>query len=77
MSMAEFLKDSQLTTAIEDLIDKADEFLCLISPYIKLHDRIKDRLRLQKNNPVFTSLLFLAKTKKMFRKVYQKTILIF
>lgn len=46
--MAEFLKDSKLISAIEELIDKADDYLWLISPYIQLHDRIKDRLRLKK-----------------------------
>src|SRR3954453_15925211 len=43
--MAQLLKDSQLLSSIEELIDNADDFLYLISPYIKLHDRIKDRLR--------------------------------
>ncbi len=43
--MAQLLKDSQVGAAIEELIDKADEFLWLISPYIKLHDRIKDKLK--------------------------------
>jgi len=47
--MAEFLKDSRLIAAIEELIDNADEYLWLISPYIKLHERIKDRLRLKKS----------------------------
>jgi hypothetical protein len=43
--MAQLLKDSQVGAAIEDLIDKADDFLWLISPYIRLHDKIKDKLR--------------------------------
>lgn len=43
--MAELLKDSQLVSAIEELIDNADNFLWLISPYIKLHDRIRDKLK--------------------------------
>lgn len=43
--MAEFLKEEQLNQAIIQLIDDADEYLLLISPYIKLHSRIKDRLK--------------------------------
>jgi phosphatidylserine/phosphatidylglycerophosphate/cardiolipin synthase-like enzyme len=43
--MAEFLKEEQLNQAIIELIDNADDYLWLISPYIKLHERIKDRLK--------------------------------
>lgn len=43
--MAEFLKESQVVTALEELIEKAENYLWLISPYIKLHDRVKDRLK--------------------------------
>lgn len=59
--MAEFLKDSQVITAIEDLIDRADDYLWLISPYIKLHQRIKDRLRLKKNNPNLEVVILFGK----------------
>ncbi len=44
--MPQLLTDSKIGSAIEELIDKADEFLWLISPYIKLHDRIKDKLKI-------------------------------
>jgi PLD-like domain len=49
--MAEFLCDSQVTTAIEELIKNANEYLYLISPYIKLHERVKTVLQAKKKNP--------------------------
>lgn len=59
--MSEFLKDSQVQTAIEELIDKAEENLLLISPYIKLHDRVKDRLKSKKNNPNLSIVVIFGK----------------
>jgi phosphatidylserine/phosphatidylglycerophosphate/cardiolipin synthase-like enzyme len=46
--MAKFLKDSELNSAIEKLIDAAEEHVLLVSPYIKLHTRIRDKLSLRK-----------------------------
>lgn len=43
--MAELLHDSSLVAAIEKLIDDADDFLWLVSPYISLHQRIRDKLK--------------------------------
>lgn len=42
--MAEFLKDSRLVHEIESLIENADEYLFLFSPYIQLHERVKQLL---------------------------------
>ena len=43
--MAEFLKDTQLISALDEMIENADKFLWLISPYIKLHERTKSLLK--------------------------------
>ncbi len=43
--MAEFLTASELNLALEKLIKEAEVELILISPYIKLHDRLKDELK--------------------------------
>ena len=48
--MASFIKGTELNLALEDLIKNADEFLWFISPYIKLHDRIKDEVKRKKVN---------------------------
>ena len=59
--MAEFLKDSQVLIAIEELIDNADQFLLLISPYIKLHERVKTKLRQKMNKPELEVVLIFGK----------------
>lgn len=46
--MANFIYGTELNLAIEGMISEADEFLWFISPYIKLHDRIKDELKRKK-----------------------------
>lgn len=43
--MGKFVEGNTLNVAIEKLIDDAYEYLFLISPYIKLHSRLKDRLK--------------------------------
>ena len=47
--MARFVEGDVLNLALNDLIRNADEYLYLISPYIKLHSRIKDTLKLKKS----------------------------
>jgi PLD-like domain len=47
--MAKFLTASELNLALENLIKEAELDLVLISPYIKLHDRLKDELKKKKD----------------------------
>lgn len=47
--MARFVEGDSLNVALTDLIRNADEYLYLISPYIKLHSRIKDTLKLKRS----------------------------
>lgn len=42
--MAKFLNTSGTTYYLEELIKNAQERLCLISPYLKLNDRVKELL---------------------------------
>ena len=48
--MAEFLQGDQLNAALSTIFDKAEEDLIIISPFIKLHSRIKDILKSKKEN---------------------------
>src|SRR5687768_13449596 len=48
--MAKFLTGDELNFQIIKLIENADEQLIFISPFIKLHDRIKDKLKLRLND---------------------------
>jgi len=49
--MTKFVQGSELNAALESLIKHADEILFLVSPFIKLHNRIKDQLKLKQDNP--------------------------
>jgi hypothetical protein len=42
--MSKFLYDSNLNSELENIIREAEEYIFLISPYIKLHPRIKSPL---------------------------------
>jgi phosphatidylserine/phosphatidylglycerophosphate/cardiolipin synthase-like enzyme len=68
-------KDSQVGTAIEELIDKADDFLWLISPYIRLHDKIKDKLKTAtRRAPDLRIVVVFGKNEMTSVKVLTKTI---
>lgn len=57
--MAKFVTDSELNAALERIFKDARENLVIVSPYIKLHDRIKDILEEIKGDPqVEIRLLF-------------------
>lgn len=47
--MNKFVQGSELNATLEKIIKKAELTLVLISPYIKLHSRVKDELKLKKN----------------------------
>lgn len=48
--MAVFLNSEQINVTLIEMINNADDVLCFVSPYIKLHDRIKDAMRLKIKN---------------------------
>jgi len=49
--MAIFLTGNDLNAELERLFEFADDYLILISPYIKLHDRYASALKTKKDNP--------------------------
>ncbi|MBR9847572.1 MAG: hypothetical protein GYB35_16385 [Algicola sp.] len=49
--MAEFLTENDLNAALSHIFESAKYELLIISPYIKLHDRIKSILQSKLNNP--------------------------
>lgn len=59
--MAEFVSESKLNSVLEDLIENAEKSLILISPYIKLHDRLKDKLKPKRNNPYLELCIIFGK----------------
>ena len=46
--MADFIFGTELSSFLEDMIYDADKYLILVSPYIKLHGRIKNQLKKKK-----------------------------
>ena len=49
--MATFLTGNDLNAQLENLFEDADDYIILISPYIKLHDRYASALKAKKDNP--------------------------
>jgi len=49
--MAEFITENELNSALSSIFENADFELLVISPYIKLHERIKSILKTKLKNP--------------------------
>ena len=49
--MAKFLKAERLNSELANIFEKAKEEIIIISPFIKLHSRIKDSLKRKLNEP--------------------------
>ncbi len=48
--MAKFIYGTEINLALEGLISGADEYIWFVSPYIKLHERIKLELKKRKED---------------------------
>lgn len=59
--MAKFLTGNALNAALDNILESANQYLLLISPYIKLHDRIKSSLLIHKGNPEFQMVIVFGK----------------
>ena len=51
IAMARFVKNTAVSTEIESVFEDAEEFLLIVSPFIKLHRRFKDILKPKQDNP--------------------------
>lgn len=49
--MAAFVKDTELNLLLEEIIREAKETIILFCPYFKLHDRLRDCLKLRMHDP--------------------------
>ena len=47
--MAEFLRTNEISTKIEDLIENSQDKLVLMSPYLQINKKIKNRLKVKDN----------------------------
>lgn len=75
--MAKFLADEQLNVAIRDIIEKANSELVIVSPYIKLHDRIKSSLNQHSNNHELNISVVFGKNEQDLSKSISREDLLF
>jgi PLD-like domain len=66
--MATFLTGNDLNAQLENLFEFADEYIILISPYIKLHDRYASALKAKKDNPNLKIIVVFGKNEDDFSK---------
>lgn len=66
--MATFLTSNDLNAQLENLFEFAEEYLILISPYIKLHDRYASALKAKKENYDFKIIVVFGKNEGDFSK---------
>jgi hypothetical protein len=70
--MAKFLYDSDLNAELEKIIREAEEYILLISPYIKLHPRIKSLLESKKSTPGICLIIVFGKNEDSVDKSMSK-----
>jgi hypothetical protein len=68
--MAKFLTESDLNAALERIFRDARESLVIVSPYIRLHDRIKDLLKEIKDDPQIKITLLFGKNEADITKSF-------
>ncbi len=59
--MANFLTSNDLNAELENLFESAEDYLILISPYIKLHERYLSALKAKMNNPQLEIIIVFGK----------------
>lgn len=70
--MAEFLRGSEINSALENIFRKAENDLILISPYIKLHEKLKDLLITHREHPKLLITIVFGKNKDRIEKSFGK-----
>jgi hypothetical protein len=70
--MAKFLRGFEVNTEVEKIFREAKTFLCIISPYIKLHPRYKDVLKMHINNDKLQIALVFGKNDGELHKSLSK-----
>lgn len=75
--MAIFLTGNDLNAQLENLFEYADEYIILISPYIKLHDRYACALKTKKDNPNLKIIVVFGKNEDDFSKSMKQEDFVF
>jgi phosphatidylserine/phosphatidylglycerophosphate/cardiolipin synthase-like enzyme len=66
--MSTFIHGTELNLALEDLIQNANDFIWFISPYIKLHERIKHELKRRKEDDQLQIIVVFGKNEDDYSK---------
>lgn len=74
--MARLYSDSHLNAILEEFIDQAKEILVFFSPYFKLQERLKDKLKVKMDDPKLRLVVVFGKnpdnpTKSMSREDFE------
>jgi len=70
--MAEFLKDSKLNAALENIFEDARKQLVIVSPYIKLHSRLRDILKSKKDEHKLEITIVFGENKDNLTKSFSR-----
>ena len=70
--MTYFVTDSTLNASLENIFYNAQEMILIVSPYIKLHGRIRDILAQKKGKPEIKVKILFGKNEKDFTKSFAK-----
>lgn len=62
--MANLIYDTQLTLEIENLIKKAESYIFFCCPYVQLHEKIKDCLKLRKSDDYLEIIIVFGKNEE-------------
>ena len=71
--MTEFITENDLNSALSNIFENADLELILISPYIKLHERIKSILKTKLKNPYLSITVVFGKNEDDVSKSMNKS----
>jgi hypothetical protein len=66
--MAKFLTGNELNSELEKLLERAENLIILISPYIKLHERYASTLLTKKDNPNLEIIIVFGKNEEDISK---------
>jgi len=66
--MGNFIYGTEINIALEALIENAEKYLWFISPYIKLHDRIKSELKKRKDSDQLQIVIMFGKNEDNYEK---------
>ena len=73
--MAKFITGDELNSEIGKIIERAEEQLIIVSPYIKLHERIKDKLKFKIESDKLSNIrLHMGDAREVLRWLPEATI---